>query len=224
MNKYLNSIAQFILACGVLVLSACGHIRGDAPEFSNRQMMANVQAAVIFDEMYSSFALSNHDRYAGVGMEELKYRRILVKVYNSQGGRPLWGFSGSRAFEAAVPDGFPLLKAGDLVEVRATTWFDYLQNFDKSRDGSAVLRIICPTTEKGNSEQMRKLKACASNLPWNSDWGEENRYFYGVLSSSSGREFLPRLSDYPELKFSPFYDELGNPLKSAVPPGERPHY
>jgi len=207
---------SLLIIFAILLLSGCGHIRTGEPEFARSLMMANVNAIVVNDEVYSSFALTNFDRVAGVETAEKQYRRVVVKSINSDGGKPMAGFAGSRLFEVVVPDGTPWMKAGDLVEVRSTTFYDSLKGFSTSKDGSALLRLICP------GAPMKETKECTKDLPWYKPWGEEKRYFYGILASPSGRPFLAQLKDYSGVAYSPFYDSEGTQLPGAVVPQPRP--
>lgn len=190
--------------------------------WAKSQMMANVQAAVFWDERFDSFGQRGHDVRAGVGPDEKKYRRILVYIVHVEGGKPIFGRAGFRAFMVVIPDGMPLLKKGDIVDVRSTIFYDYLKDFDKTRDGSAVIRILCPAEEKVGGEQTKKFKECASTLPWHEPWGESNRYFNGILAMPSTTSFLPSLTDYKNLKYSPYYNAEGEMLTNAIPPAPRP--
>ena len=202
-----------------MVLSGCGTVRpfgsGDG-DFSRTQLMANVQAVVIFDEHHSGFATTNHSRVAGAGPSELTYRRVIVPIAHNEGGKPILGFKGMRVFLAVVPNGMSLLKKGDLVDVRATTIYDYLKNFSSTGEGTAVIRLLCPSEEVSTPEKAAKFRACGSTLPWYQPWGEEKRYWDGIIASPSGYPFLAKLKDYTEFAYTPFYDSEGNQLPTAV--------
>lgn len=224
-SKHIGTLRLFFAIFVAVVLSGCGTVRpfgsGDG-DWSRSQLMANVQASVIFDEHYSGFATTNHSRFAGAGPAELTYRRVMVSIAHNEGGKPILGFKGMRAFLAVVPDGMPLLKKGDLVDVRATTMYDYLQNFATTGEGTAVIRLLCPSEEVATPEKIAKFRACGSTLPWHQPWGEEKRYWDGIIASPSGYPFLPKLKDHTEFAYTPFYDSEGNQLPTAVPRAQRP--
>lgn len=223
--KYIAALKFFSVFVASVVLSGCGTVRpfgsGDG-DFSRTQLMANVQAVVAFDEHYSSFATTNHSRYAGSGPSELAYRRVIVFVAHNEGGRPILAFKGMRFFLAMIPDGMSLLKKGDLVDVRATTYYDHLKNFATTGEGSAVIRFLCPSEDDATPIKIAKFKSCASTRPWHEPWGEEKRYYDGIIASPSGYPFLPKLKDHTELAYTTFYDPEGNQLPTAVPRAPRP--
>jgi hypothetical protein len=225
LSKYISALKFLSVLAAAITLSACGTIRpfgsGDG-DWSRSQLMANVQAVVIFDEHYSGIATSNHMRFAGAGPDEMAYRRVIVSIVHNEGGKPILGFKGIRAFIAVVPDGMPFLKKGDFVDVRATTMYDYLQGFAATGEGSAVIRLLCPGEEVATPEKVAKFKACATSLPWHQPWGEDHRYWDGIIASPSGYPFLSKLKDYKEFQYTPFYDADGKPLSTSVPRAPRP--
>lgn len=225
-SKYIAALKFFSVLVAFVVLSGCGTVRpfgsGDG-DFSRTQLMANVQAFVVFDEHHSSFATTNHSRFAGAGPSELTYRRVIVQIAHNEGGKPILGYKGIRAFLAVVPDGMSLLKKGDLVDVRATTIYDYLKNFATTGEGTAVIRLLCPGEDEATPEKIAKFRACASTRPWHQPWGEEKRYWDGIIASPSGYPFLPKLKDHTEFAYTPFYDREGNQLPAAVPRAPRPN-
>lgn len=230
MNKRCPRACAWLLAGALLLLGGCTHMRPveevlqNGSSWASSQKTANVQAVVAFDEDNSgliSFALFNHGARAGVGPAEKRYRKVVYTMLNSEGGRPIGKFAGIMAAMAMVPDGMPRLKTGDLIEVRFPVWFDYMKDFAVTGEGSAVLRLICPagSTSKTDSEA---FKECASHANWHQPWGEEKRYYQGIIAAPSGRPFAPRLKDHRELAFTPYYDEIDNVLPTAVPMAPRP--
>lgn len=221
-----HTTLTFLIAIfATVVLSGCGTIRpfgsGDG-DWSRSQLMANVQASVFFDEHYSGLATTGHSRFAGAGPAELTYRRVIVSIAHNEGGKPFLGMKGMRVFMVMVPDGMPLLKKGDLVDVRATRMYDYLQDFARTGEGSAVIRLLCPGEDKVTPERQAQFKACASTLPWHQPWGEDKRYWDGIIASPSGYPFLPKLKDHTEFQYTPFYNAEGTQLATAVPRATRP--
>lgn len=203
-----------------LLASGCGHIRIGAPDFAKSQSMANVQGMVVFDEAYSSWGMNGlNDRVAGVGPAERAYRRVVVQIIHSEGGRPMGNYKGSRRFEAVVPDGMPLMRSGDQVDARAIEWYDFLKDFAKTGEGAAVLRMTCPSY---GSNPSLVLISCASTLNWHQPWGDEKRYLDGVNAAPSDHPFKSSLKAYKSLKYSPYYDSQGNTLPNAVPMAKRP--
>ncbi len=180
------------------------------------QKHANMQAAVTADEEFSSIRTRSLEVYAGAGPQELRFRRVTLIVAHSEGGKPFLGFKGHMHFEAIVPDGMPMLKLGDLVEVRVGKVYDHLKGFAQTGEGTAVLRLLCP----GNLTRAEgpAVYKCAKNLAWFEPWGEDKRYFDGIIASTSGRPYLSSLKEHTELTFSPYYNETGTLLASAVTP------
>lgn len=219
--KSTSSRQRMLLSIGMAVtLAGCGHIRTGAPEFAKSQSMANVQGMVVFDEAYSPWGLSGlNDRVAGVGPAERAYRRVVVQIIHSEGGRPMGNYKGSRRFEAVVPDGMPLMRSGDQVDARALEWYDFLKDFAKTGEGAAVLRMTCPSY---GSNPPLVLISCASTLNWYQPWGEEKRYMDGVNAAPSNHPFKSSLKAYKSLQYSPYYDSHGNTLPNAVPMAARP--
>lgn len=216
-----SSRQRMLLSIGLVVtLAGCGHIRTGAPDFAKSQSMANVQGMVVFDEAYSPWGMNGlNDRVAGVGPGERVYRRVVVQIIHSEGGRPMGNYKGSRRFEAVVPDGMPLMRSGDQVDARALEWYDFLKDFAKTGEGAAVLRMTCPSY--GNNPPL-VLISCASTLNWYQPWGEEKRYMDGVNAAPSDHPFKSSLKEYKSLKYSPYYDSEGNTLPNAVPMAARP--
>ena len=224
-SKHIATQKLFTATVVAVVLSGCGTVRpfgsGDG-DFSRTQLMANVQASVVFDEHHSGFAMTNHSRFAGAGPSELTCRRVIVSIAHNEGGKPMLGFKGMRVFLAVVPNGMSLLKKGDLVDVRATTIHDYFKNYASSGEGTAVIRLLCPSEEVATPKKIAKFRACGSTRLWYQPWGEEKRYCDVIIASPSGYPFLPKLKDYTDFAYTPFYDSEGNQLPTAVPRAPRP--
>lgn len=207
-----------------LLLAGCAGpakmILTEEEDWPAAQRQANVNAAVAFDEEYSSFALSNHLSRASATPAVKRYRKVIVQMLNGEDEQPILGLTGIAAAVALVPDGMPLMKKGDLVEIRHYRMFGSLKSFESSGDGNAVLRLLCPSSPSRGD--MAAFKACASNAKWQTRWGESNRYFTGILASPSGRPYAAHLRDHKELSFTPYYDEDGEPLAGAVQMRTRP--
>lgn len=222
-----RAVRAVILASALAALAGCSHMRSAEeaymPEGEWPTLHHNIQARVAFDETFSSFPLFNHDARGGVGPSEQQYRRVIFWVANPEGGRPISGFVGQMAAEAVVPDGTPPLKAGDLIEVRHVRTYDYLKDFAQTGEGNAMLRLICPAGAKTGRQEQEDFKKCASQAPWLQAWGEEKRFYFGILAADSGRPYAVSLKDHKELRFTPYYDARGATLPGAVPMGSRPH-
>lgn len=211
-----------------LLLTGCGHVLRPLNEqvlardesFAPAQKFANVQGAVLSDEDYMGARLINGEATGGVGTHIRRYRRVIVQLINSEGGKPIMGLAGRAEILALVPDGFPKLLNGDLVEMRMLSLYDYMRDFDKTGEGTAVLRLLCPTVH--SRAEVKSWQSCASHYPWHEPWGEGNRFPLGVMAASTGRPFLKSLKDHTELSFSLYYDETGAVLPSAVKPAEHP--
>ena len=184
------------------------------------QRQANVQGAVLADEDYTGFAVVNHMRVAHAPESVRRYRKVVVLMHKGDDDQPLFGNTGFGASLALVPDGMPQLKKGDLVEFRHVRKFGGLEDFDKTGDGNAVLRLLCPSSPDSGDKEV--FRSCASHAKWQARWGEKHRYYMGILASPSGRPYAKHLKDHRELSFSPYYDENGHLLPGAVPMGPRP--
>jgi len=225
----MTRLTTLILAVfAALLLGGCAaamrplneHLMFTEDSWAKSQKNANVQGIVDHDEDYNHWTMGSIETMSGVGPAERRYRRVSVFMDHSEGGKPMLGFKGYMRFEAIVPDGMPLLKLGDIVEVRFGKVYDHLKDFARTGEGSAVLRLLCPVNE--NRGQLDALKACATPLAWYKPWGEDKRFYDGIIASPSGRPYLPRLKDHVELSFTPYYDENGNVLPSAATPAVRP--
>lgn len=224
----MNRICSLLLAAAALLLGGCAqmarplneHVMFTEDSWAKAQKNNNVQAIVEHDEAYSFLRMGGIEVVAGVGNAERRYRRVSLYMTHSEGGRPTLGFKGYMRFVAIVPDGMPLLKLGDVVEVRFGNVYDHLKGFATTGEGSAVLRLLCPVNE--NRGQLDALKACASHLAWYEPWGEDKRFYDGIVASPSGRPYLPSLKAHTELSFTPYYDDSGKVLPNAVVPAARP--
>lgn len=218
----------FALALCAAMLAGCGHalrplnenILATDSSWAKAQKFANVQGAVLSDEDYIGARLINGEATGGASKDLRRYRRVVVQLINSEGGSPIFGLAGRAEVLALVPDGFPRLLNGDLVEMRMLSLYDYLKTFRETGEGTAVLRLLCPTVH--SRSEVKMWQNCASNYRWHEAWGEGNRYPLGVLAAPSGRPFLRSLKDHTELSFTPYYDESGRPLPQAVKPTEHP--
>lgn len=226
---------SMVLALSALALGGCAQVGGTLAEvgrplaehatftdssWAQSQKNTNLQALVLQDEEYSTFRMSQLHVVAGAGPAEKVYRRAVLFVVHSEGGRPLGGYKGFMRLVAVVPDGMPLLKNGDIVEVRAGQVYDYLKGFAQTGEGTAVLRILCPTNSSAALQS--RFKECAQELPWLQSWGEGKRYYDGILASPSARPYAASLRAHTELKFTPFYSANGEQLPTAVVPAARP--
>lgn len=231
MKKIITSTLLF----SAVALAGCAQVGGTLAEvgrplaekvtftddsWSKSQKNTNVQALVLYDEEYSIFRMHQLNVIAGVGAQEKAYRRVVLYIVHSEGGRPIGNYKGFMRFVAVVPDGMPLLKNGDLVEARVGNVYDYLKGFAQTGEGTAVLRILCPANT--HRSQQERFKQCASELAWYKGWDDGQRYYNGIVAAASERPYLPKLSDHTELKFSPYYDVEGSALPQAAPPAARP--
>jgi hypothetical protein len=228
-------LQQGLLLAALAALTGCAQVGGTMAElgrpvaqnvtftdssWARAQKHANVQALVLHDETYANFRMHQLHVAAGVGPQEKAYRRVVLFMVHSEGGRPLGNYKGFMRFIAVVPDGMPKLKTGDLVEARMGPVYDYLKGFADSGEGTAVLRILCPNNARRADQD--RFRQCASVLPWHQAWGEDKRYYDGILASPSARPYAPSLRYHAELAFTPYYDTHGNPLGGAVAPAPRP--
>jgi len=180
----------------------------------------NMQGVVVAQEEYTSMRYRGIlATISGVGPQETRYRRVVVNFYNPDGGMFL-GLHGEMQLLVMVPDGFPILRGGDVVEMRTLGLYGYQKNFISSGDGAAVLRILCPRNER--NEPGAAMHACGESLAWYDGWGEKYHFWEGIVASPSGRPWLPSLKDHTELSFTPYYDDAGNVLPTAVPPAPHP--
>lgn len=215
-----NFSATLLLIATALLAGCSAFIVTEEEQWPAAQRMANIQAVVAFDETYSGFALSNHSRRAGAAPIVKQYRKAIVTILNGDDEQPIFGKTGVAGAIALVPDGMPALRKGDLVEIRHVRLFGGLQDFDKTGDGNAVLRLLCP--ESPDRKDSETFKSCASNANWQKRWGEKHRYYTGILASPSGRPYAKNLKEHKELSFTPYYDDKGAPIPAAIPMGARP--
>ena len=183
-----------------------------------------VQATVLNDEVSSSFALSNFDRGAGVGDAERVFRRVPILMILAADGKPplfLRKHAARRATLALVPDGMPLLRRGDIVHVRTRDLWDGLKDFSKTGEGTAIVSLKCQGGSKPGKEEQILFKKCAERLPWLEEWGEELRFYEGILAVLPPVPYRDSLRDWKELSFTPFYDRDGSLLPNRVLPAER---
>jgi hypothetical protein len=220
-RHFLGLAAIAVLAgCAAAVKPLTQNILQTEESWAASQRQQNVQAIVQKDEEYSTLTLSNQEVIAGAGPAEKTFRRVELMMVHSEGGKPFLNYKGIKRFAAIVPDGFPLLKWGDIVEVRYEGIYDRLKGFAHTKQGTAVLRVLCPGDP--DRAKMPAFKACAKELNWHRPWGEDARYFDGIAAANSGRPYAAKLTDHTELSFTPYYDADGKPLATAVPPAPRP--
>ena len=154
--KALCSVLLLALAgCGATPMLHVGNAivnmgQGLPPEMEN----LNYAGTVAFDEDFVGRynRLSKNVLYVdGIveGTPEYLYRVARINLQHSDGNfiyKP-----GEFLFKAGamVPDNLPLLKAGDIVEIRQTKTWRTMENFATTGEGNIVLRILCRKQDPG---------------------------------------------------------------------------
>jgi hypothetical protein len=161
----------------------------------------NFLATMFADEEFAGkYSLRNRGTLylqgVGEGNPEFQYRTALVFMAQIKGALYIKDGAFPWFTAAYVPDHIPLLKAGDIVEIRQTGTYDTMMNFDKSRDGNAVLQLLC---RKADPQYL----ACADKLP-------KIGKFLAV--GPSGTAFATSLPTYG-YTFTPAYSKDGKPLR-----------
>lgn len=132
------------------------------------------------------------------GTPEYGYRAVRINLSNTIEGM-LWKNTGELSFltGAYVPDHFPRLAAGDIVEVRQTgTWLTMV-DFSRTGEGNVVVRILC---RKASPD----YDACLERQP---RVGE----FKG--KGETHTPYPPSVAGYG-YRFSPMFDAKGAALRA----------
>lgn len=112
---------------------------------------------------------------------------------------PVFAHGARWAFRSAVvPDQFPRLMEGDIIELRNIGTWETMDELPTKGEGSAVTRVICRV-------QTPEFEKCKSMLP---KIGRFPR-----PAGLTGTEFKPSLKDYAPLTFSRWYDDNGKALR-----------
>ncbi len=164
-----TSASLLVLSC--LVLAGCGatpalHV-GNAvfnmgQELPDAMKDRNLAAVVAYDEDF----VGRYDRISknvlyvnGVaeGTPEYLYRVARINLHHSEGG--MFSKPGKLVFMtgAMIPDSVPVLKAGDVVEVRQTGTWRTMEGFSTSGEGNIVLRVLCPKQDPAYLQCLEKL-------------------------------------------------------------------
>lgn len=192
----------------VLSLTGCaGYIRTVARvqnfgmSLDERSVNAHVYAEVTRDEVWvKSIFLNRRAQYftAGVlddnGTQDYRIAESFMTIFDDTLLMPA-GTQFVMRF-GVVPDQFPRLMKGDIIEMRNIGTWDVMLDFAKTGEGNAVTRIVCRVSEPN-------FRDCRNSLP---------RIGYSTRPSGlTGTPFKPSLKDYAPLTFTKWYDKDGNP-------------
>lgn len=209
---YKTSVAG---ALAVLLLAGCSanpvtvattKIVNFGQELPEEMVGHNLAATVALDEDWVGRypRVSRNNFYIqGVTSDsaEYTYRAALVRLTNP--GSLLYVQAGylKRMTGAMIPDHLPLLKEGDIVEVRQTGTYETLKGFSVSKEGNVVLRVLCQKADPGFAQ-------CVAKLP------SIGKY---AGAGQTGTPYLPTVRQYG-FKFTPAYDMRGTPLRPLTAP------
>lgn len=107
----------------------------------------------------------------------------------------------------AVPDQFPRLYKGDIVELRNVGTWDTMIDFPVTGEGNAITRVLCRVKEP-------TFKDCRNSLP--------RVGLSGRPSGLTDAPFRPSMRDYAPLTYTVWYDNKGKPNReypASMPPG-----
>jgi hypothetical protein len=172
---------------------------------SPKMLEKNVTASVSFDEAHplKTHRITRIDFFGqGVDKDSVEYNYRMVPVnfghFNNFGiGRVNNGY-GTLVFKTAamVPDHLPLLKAGDLIELRQTVQYNSMKDFVAKQEGNTVLRILC---RKADPDFLK----CQDSVPHHSP---------KVVGGYTDRPYLKSLKEYG-FTFTQAYDKQGNAFR-----------
>lgn len=207
----MKSIARLAtIAAAALALTGCASymktvtkIQNMGFELHESSVNAHLYAEVNRDEEYlGNLRLPLRAQYmpGGVEPDNGTYNYRIVETYMTlTDPKNLMVVHGSKfAFRpAVVPDQFPRLMKGDIVELRNTGTYDVLANLATTGEGAAIVRVFC----KAGSPNYAQCRASMPTL------GYSPR-----PAGVTGSKFYPSLKDYAPLTFSKWYDDKGNAL------------
>lgn len=221
------SIKTALALAAVVSMSGCAQYMKTVTKMQNYgyelhedSVNAHVYAEVSRSELFTGdLVLPRRTSYMPLGVESDNgtYNFRIVEAYMTlldpplPGYLPVWAHGVRFAFRAAVvPDQFPRLMEGDIIELRNTGTYEILTDFPHSGEGAIVTRVFC---RAGTPE----YKSCRGSLPV---VGRSPR-----PAGQTGTAFKPSVKDYAPLTFSRWYDDNGKalrPFPSAFPAGFEP--
>jgi hypothetical protein len=212
------SIRLFCVATVAATLTACAFnplseatsraINLNGAALSGEYKHANLVGVVAFDEAYTGtyhymWRNALYMQGAKPGAPPRRYRVVPIGIRETD------LFRHTVMTGAIVPDHLPLLRAGDVVEFRNGNLFDNMVNFENTREGNVVLRVVCW------SEDPAVLDCARTKAPWKG---------YGSRAEVSGVAGTPYrdVASYG-FTFSERYDDEGRVLPDAVALPVRPY-
>lgn len=202
---------KLLLVLLVSLLTGCGanpmiHVSNAVFNFGQElpEDMVNVHYAgvVAFDEVAPPKypRIPHINLYAnGIkeGSPEYEMRATMVHIANT--GELLYVSKGDRTFATAaiIPDHLPVLKAGDLIEIRNTKTWRVDEDFLKTGEGNIVVSIICA---KADPQFDNCIETKAPRLGKHKGRGP------------TGTPYPKSVKDYG-FTFTPKYDQKGNPVR-----------
>lgn len=163
----------------------------------------NTAMFVMKDEVHLSQLDSRSQNFVyllGAGPKEpvAQYRVVYLGIKNPS--RVFYVAPGASLYPMAaiVPDHIPRLYEGDVVEVRQLGSFDVVRNFDSTKEGNIVLRVMCQIQKPDFG------RCLMNNTP-----RIEKHFGFGPTKT-------PYLASVAQsgFSFTPFYDELGTAIRS----------
>lgn len=215
MNRVIRASIVTLAAVATLALTGCASYMKTVARAQNygyelhpKSIKAHLYAEVSRDEIYiGDIILPRRTSYMAESVEPDNgtYNFRIVESRMTLIDPPLpWYFyafpEGARwAFRSAVvPDQFPRLMEGDIIELRNIGTWETMDELPTKGEGSAVVRVICRA-------QTPEFEKCKSMLP---KIGRFPR-----PAGLTGTEFKPSLKDYAPLTFSRWYDDNGKALR-----------
>lgn len=211
-----NRIFRVALAVAAAVsMSGCAQYMRTVTKMQNYgyelhpdSVNAHVYAEVSRSELFTGdLVLPRRTSYMPLGVESGNgtYNFRIVEAYMTlldpplPGILPVWAHGTRFAFRAAVvPDQFPRLMEGDIIELRNTGTYEILTDFPQTGEGAVVTRVFC---RAGTPE----YAACRGSLPV---VGRSPR-----PAGQTGADFKPSVKDYAPLTFTRWYDDNGKAVR-----------
>lgn len=165
----------------------------------------NLVATVLYDEEFVGRQDNQKKAFmAGASIANYTAEYYMRAVHATVGSTEemLWVKKGDRTFRtvAMVPDHLPRLKAGDIVEIRQTSYTRGAKDLSKTGEGSMVLQVLCKIDSPN-------FQACVDKLP---SMGKRK-------AAGQTKTYYPKSAKEYGFTFSQRYDKEGNLLK-AFPP------
>ncbi|MGO4391400.1 hypothetical protein AB4Z46_08615 [Variovorax sp. M-6] len=193
--------AILLAACQTPVIHGINKAINLGTELPPEMWERNVAAEVAFDEVWAgayNFANRNLIYTFGIEFGSPEYDMRVARVNLRQPEYGAWVSAGQKVWPttAIVPDHLPMLKGGDIVEVRHPTTWHANKDFVAKGEGSVVLRILCSKGQQDFADCVKKQPRIGK-YP---GFGET-----GTLYPASLREY--------GFTFTPKYDKDGKAIR-----------